>query len=279
MQKSWGSAGNAYLYGNFTDDCDNMKVCFTYGNFLAAYAIWLVMSFGSYAQEYPYAVKDTRIPREEFMEAYQHRDDYNHVRDTTLACDVKKKVEVAVFRTLTDEEKEAYVWEDYSICRIGRYPTGEYAADLWYGNWMGAVFLDRSFQIDTTVINASDRGVYSKSGIYAGCGGFDCDDCACIHFYSHKEGQLGRMEEIAVYFDSGWSLPFDYDYPEFSGIENHDALVWYKGALYCAGQERYGSDGRWTGKPVFVKLEIRKVEDIYIRICTDFRSGSDLPQD
>ena len=127
------------------------------------------------AQEYKYKVIDTQISREEFLEAYQHRHEYNQVRDTSLTWYTKKKVEVAIFRTLSDEEKEAYIWTDYIIDNIGQYPTGEYVADIWYCNWMGAVFLDEEFQIDTTWISGSDRAAYSDKGIYVGCEGFNCD--------------------------------------------------------------------------------------------------------
>ena len=81
------------------------------------------------AQEHQFSVKETRITREEFVDAYQHRFEYNQVRDTTLDWHTKKEVEVAAFRTLTDEEKEAYIWTDYVIDNIGQYPTGEYIAD------------------------------------------------------------------------------------------------------------------------------------------------------
>ena len=54
------------------------------------------------AQEHQFSVKETRITREEFVDAYQHRLEYNQVRDTTLDWHTKKEVEVAAFRTLTD---------------------------------------------------------------------------------------------------------------------------------------------------------------------------------
>ena len=127
------------------------------------------------AQEHQFSVKETRITRDDYIDAYQHRFEYNQVRDTTLSWHKKKQIEVAVFRTLTDEEKEAYIWTDYIIDNIGQYPTGEYIADLGYANWCGAIFVDENFQADSTQINGSDCAAYSKTGIYVGCRGFDCD--------------------------------------------------------------------------------------------------------
>ena len=116
------------------------------------------------AQEHQFSVKETRITRDDYIDAYQHRFEYNQVRDTTLSWHKKKQIEVAVFRTLTDEEKEAYIWTDYIIDNIGQYPTGEYIADLGYANWCGAIFVDENFQADSTQINGSDRAAYSKTG-------------------------------------------------------------------------------------------------------------------
>ena len=72
------------------------------------------------AQEHQFSVKETRITRDDYIDAYQHRFEYNQVRDTTLDWHTKKEIEVAAFRTLTDEEKEAYIWTDYGILNIGR---------------------------------------------------------------------------------------------------------------------------------------------------------------
>lgn len=212
----------------------------------------------AFAQDaaHKFNVKETRISREEFIEAYEHRSEYNQVRDTMLDWHIKKAVEVAAFRTLTDEEKEAYVWGDYWITNIGRYPSGEYVADLWYANWMGAVYLDKDFQIDTTIFKGSDRAAYSDKGIYVGCEGFDCDNHAWFHFYRHKDGKAGSMEEIAEYRNFKWSLPYHQEYPEFNGLESDHAMVWYKDALYCFGVEKYDENGKWTGRPIFMKLEL-----------------------
>ena len=212
---------------------------------------------GISSQEHQFCVKETRITREEFIHAYQHRFEYNQVRDTTLDWFTRKKVEVAVFRTLTDEEKEAYIWTDYGIQNIGRYPTGEYIADLGYANWKGAVFVDDNSQADSTVINGSDRATYSKTGIYVGCKGFDCDDIAWLYFYRRKDGKLSRMEEIAVYINNNWRLPWYEDSPEFEGLDYNNAMVWHEDALYCFGVENYDDEnGKWCVRPIFLKLEL-----------------------
>ena len=217
----------------------------------------LIFCMSVSAQEHQFSVKETRITREEFVDAYQHRLEYNQVRDTTLDWHTKKEVEVAAFRTLTDEEKEAYIWTDYGILNIGRYPNGEYIADLWYANWMGAVFVDENFQADSTTINASDRAAYSKIGIYVGCIGFDCNDIAWLHFYRHKDGNLARMEEIAVYINNKWKLPWYEDFPEFEGLDFNNAMVWHKDSLYCFGVENYDDEnGKWCTRPIFLKLEL-----------------------
>ena len=222
--------------------------------------LWLssfIFCMGISAQEHQFSVKETRITREEFVDAFQHRFEYNHVRDTTLNFCTRKQVEVAVFRTLTDEEKEAYIWTDYEIKNIGRYPTGEYIADLWYANWMGAVFVDENFQTDPTVINGSDRAAYSKTGIYVGCIGFDCNDIAWLHFYRHKDDNLAQMEEIAVHVNEKWRLPWYEEFPEFDGLDYNNAMVWHKDALYCFGVESYDDEnGKWHTRPIYLKLEL-----------------------
>ena len=65
-------------------------------------ALWLsslIFCVSVSAQEHQFSVKETRITRDEFVDAYQHRFEYNQVRDTTLDWHTKKKVEVAAFRT------------------------------------------------------------------------------------------------------------------------------------------------------------------------------------
>ena len=62
---------------------------------------------------FEYDVVAEPITKEVFEEAYSHRLEYNLVRDTSsLDWFTKKKIEVAIFRTLDDDEKESYVWEE-----------------------------------------------------------------------------------------------------------------------------------------------------------------------
>ena len=193
--------------------------------FTTLWLLFLMFCLDISAQEYQFCVKETRVTRDDYIDAYQHRFEYNQIRDTTLSWHKKKEVEVAVFRTLTDEEKEAYIWTDYVIDNIGQYPTGEYIADLGYANWCGAVFVDENFQADSITINASDRAAYSKTGIYVGGRGFDCDNIAWLHFYRHKDGNLAKMEEMAVYINNKWKLPWYEDFPEFEGLDFNNAMV------------------------------------------------------
>ena len=240
-----------------------MRIVFVFGMCLAlSFALFLALPVDLAAQgagHYKYKVIETRISREEFLEAYLHRLEYNQVRDTTLDWHTKKAVEVAVFRTLSDDEKEAYVWTDYIIDNIGYYSTGEYVADMWYGNWAGAVFLDKEFQIDTTVINGSDRAAYSNKGIYAGCRGFDCDNIAWFYFYGHRSGELAKMELIAEYVNNTWCLPWGEKFPEFDGLDYHQAIVWYKDVLYCFGVQKYDDQTKeWCSRPIFMKLKLER---------------------
>ena len=225
--------------------------------FTTLWLLFLMFCLDISAQEYQFCVKETRVTRDDYIDAYQHRFEYNQIRDTTLSWHKKKEVEVAVFRTLTDEEKEAYILTDYVIDNIGQYPTGEYIADLGYANWCGAVFVDENFQADSTTINASGRAAYSKTGIYVGCRGLDCDNIAWLHFYRNKDGNLAKMEEMAVYINSKWKLPWYEDFPEFEGLDFNNAMVWHKDALYCFGVENYDDEnGKWSTRPIYLKLEL-----------------------
>ena len=248
-------------FSNFEGINRNLHLKYPFMSRISSFTILWILSLMSClnisAQEHQFSVKETRITRDDYIDAYKHRFEYNQIRDTTLYWHKKKEVEVAVFRTLTDEEKEAYVWTDYVIDNIGRYPTGEYIADLWYANWMGAVFVDENFQADSTKIKGSDRAAYSKTGIYVGCSGFDCDDIAWLHFYRHKDGNLAKMEEIAVYINNKWKLPWYEDFPEFDGLDFNNAMVWHKDALYCFGVEYYDdANGKWCTRPIYLKLEL-----------------------
>ena len=111
----------------------------------------------------------------------------------------------------------------------------------------------------STQINGSDRAAYSKTGIYVGCRGFDCDHIAWLHFYRHKDGNLARMEEMAVYINNNWKLPWYEDFPEFEGLDFNNAMVWHKDSLYCFGVENYDDEnGKWCTRPIFLKLELTR---------------------
>ena len=211
-----------------------------------------------HTMRYEYKITETEISREEFFEAYEHRFEHNQIRDTTLNSDIRKRIEVAVLRTLADEEKEAYGWEDYEIHNIGRFPSGEYIADLDYAFWQGAVFIDKDFQVDTTVIEAADYGVYSNDGIYVGCESFDCDSHARLHFYTHRGEADAQMKKVAIHINGNWYFPWDETVPEFEGLDLKMPMFWHNGAVYCAGVRYRDETGTWIAKPIFLKLELKK---------------------
>ena len=211
-----------------------------------------------HTMRYEYEITETEISRKEFFEAYEHRFEHNQIRDTTLNSDTRKRIEVAVLRTLADKGNEAHVCEDYEIHNIGRFPSGEYIADLDYANWQGAVFIDEDFQVDTTVIEAADYGVYSNDGIYVGCEGFDCDNHARLHFYAHRGEADAQMKKVAIHINGNWSFPWDETVPEFEGLDLNMPMFWYNGAVYCSGVRSRDETGTWIAKPIFLKLELKK---------------------
>ena len=73
---------------------------------ILAILISVQFSLAAAAQEYKYEVTEKKISKEEFVEAYKHFEEYNLIRD-------------------------------FVILNTGRYPTGEYIADLWAANWCG----------------------------------------------------------------------------------------------------------------------------------------------
>ncbi len=226
---------------------------------ILAILIAVQLSLDAVAQEYKYKVTEKKISKEEFVEAYRHLEEHNLIKDTTLSWHKKKSIEVAVFNTLTDELKSDYVWGDFVILNIGRYPTGEYIADLWAANWCGAVFVNSNMKVDTLWIDASIGAAYSKDGIYAGCEGFDCDNHAALHFYARKDDNIpARMEEIAFYRNTRWQLGWWYYNNRFKELQDLDIntpMVWYNGALYCAGVEMRDDTEQFFW-PIFIKLEL-----------------------
>ncbi len=220
----------------------------------------VILSSCSGTTDCKYDVKETKVTREEFLEAYHRRPEYNLVADTAVNWPDKKRIEYAVFCSLKEEEKERYIWDHLEINNIHRYPTGEYVAGISDDVWMyKEVFLNDKFEPDTTVIEGAMFAVYSTSGIYAGCESFDCDSHALFHFYSNKGSEKGRMEEIAFYKNINWRLEWFEMFPELEGIDHNQCVVWYKDALYCAAQENcYDENGNWFTRPYFVKLELVK---------------------
>lgn len=194
---------------------------------------------------FEYDVVAEPITKEVFEEAYSHRLEYNLVRDTSsLDWFTKKKIEVAIFRTLDDDEKESYVWEDYSIYNIGKYPTGEYVADLASANWLGCCFLNGKFEIEGEQVQTNAFPTYSSDGIYVGCRDFDCDPVAYLSFYSKSASSQPKMHEIARYIDNLWFV---------EGLDEYEELlIWYEGSLYCTGT-MHGSY-----QPCYWKLDLVK---------------------
>lgn len=232
---------------------------------ILAILIAVQLSLDAVAQEYKYKVTEKKISKEEFVEAYRHLEEHNLIKDTTLSWHKKKSIEVAVFNTLTDELKSDYVWGDFSILNIGCYPTGEYIADLWAANWCGAVFLNSQLEVDTMRIDASIDAAYSKDGIYVGYESFYGGGGVALHFYACKDNIPAKMEEIAFYRKTGWAPVWwitpewrtDDRFKELQELGINTPMVWYKGALYCAGVN-YSSDTMPYYLPEYLKLELKK---------------------
>ena len=220
--------------------------------------LWAVLCSFIGPKEYKYDVKETRITREEFLEAYYHSSEYIYVKDTAVSPIEEKRVIEAVFGILTEKDKERYASGELEICDIRRYSTGEYAACLSEFFWHSrAVFLNDKFEPDSTYIEGDEYDVYTTSGIFAALEGFDSDFHALIHFYARNGEESGRMQEIAFYKNTTWMLEWLVDFPEYEGIE--ERMVWYKGAMYCAGLEFCkDANGNWEPKPIFIKLELVK---------------------
>ena len=73
------------------------------------------------------------------------------------------------------------------------------------------------------------------------------------------------MEEIAFYRKTGWSPVWwitpewrtDDRFKELQELGINTPMVWYKGALYCAGVN-YSSDTMPYYLPEYLKLELKK---------------------
>ncbi len=179
-----------------------------------------------------FSVKDEVITEQEWTNAVQHRDEYNCRRDT-MDWSRRKVAEVAVFKTLDDEDKTAYVWTDLWLTNIGMFvERNETIVEIWHVNEMEAVFVENGVA-DTCRIAGSDFGVYSKDGIFVGCKGFDCDNHVHLFFYQHVDASaqchirlLGEYTSCSAYLQN---------------YNDENALAWYKGSLYWTGLDRHPS--------------------------------------
>ena len=102
----------------------------------------VVLSSCNGTTEYKYDVKETKVTREEFLEACLHTSDYVYAVDTNVSPVEKERVKEAVLSILTDKEKEIYAKGDLEILNIRRYSNGEYLACLLFNDWqLKAVFI------------------------------------------------------------------------------------------------------------------------------------------
>lgn len=192
-----------------------------------------------------YVVKDEVVTEQEWKTASGHRVEYNCHRDTS-DWNKNKEAEVAVFRTLEDWEKEAYVWTDLVLTNIGTFvERDETIVDIWYANDMMAVFVADGVA-DTCRIAGSLAGTYSKTGLFVGGENFDCDGYVHLFFYQHVADTTHcHIRLIGEYkFDKATLIEDPKDNP----------LLWYGNCLYWKGYERAGD--KWGY--VYHKLTINK---------------------
>ena len=164
--------------------------------------LWAVLCSFTGPKEYKYDVKETRITREEFLEAYYHSSEYIYVKDTAVSPIEEKRVIEAVFGILTEKDKERYASGELEICDIRRYSTGEYAACLSEFFWHSrAVFLNDKFEPDSTFIEGDEYDVYTTSGIFAALEGFDVKpyvETALNDFVNRKDAALSNVFYILI---------------------------------------------------------------------------------
>lgn len=195
-----------------------------------------------------FSVKDEVITEQEWTNAVQHRAEYNCHRDT-MDWHRRKRAEVAVFETLRDEDKTAYVCTDLWLTNIGMFvERDETIVEIWHANDMEAVFVGNGVA-DTCRIAGSDFGVYSKDGIFVGCEGFDCDNHVHLYFYQHVDVSAPcHIRWLGEYTCSSY----------LQNYNDENALAWYKGCLYWTGFDRYpsGEDARTFHKLSFLPKPI-----------------------
>ena len=179
-----------------------------------------------------YTVTDETITREEWQMAASHRDEYNCHLDTTN-WSKNKEAEVAVFRTLEDWEKEAYVWTDLSLTNIGTFiERGETIVEIVYMHNVEAVFVENGIA-DTCHIAGAICGTYSKDGVYVGAEGFDCDGCVVLYFYRHVENSEPCHIQFMGKYICHTANPIE-------GDPQDNPLLWYGDSLYWKSYNRYG---------------------------------------
>jgi len=213
----------------------------------------IVLSFilsNTNAQEFigfdGYTVTDEVVTCQEWDMAVSHRDEYNCHLDTT-DWSRNKEAEVAVFRTLDDWEKEAYVWTDLCLTNIGTFQErGETIVGISYIHYMDAVFVENGIA-DTCRISGAICGTYSKDGVYVGAQGFDCDGCVDLFFYRHVESDGPCHIQFMGEYICRTANPIEENPQE-------NPLVWYGDCLYWKGYNRYED----RGELVYHKLTIRE---------------------
>ena len=174
-------------------------------------------------------VVDKEVSEQEWNEALSHKVEYNYLRDTNIDELDKIAASVAVFRTLDEGYKEAYVWTDLSFDNIGLYhETNEHFVEIYYANEVWGTFVVNEVS-DTSFMAGSDFGVYGKNGIFVGSPGFDCDPIVWLYFYA-RDSEKKQTHLLYEYRNRDYYLCHYGD--EIS------ELVWYKDALYWKGYSR-----------------------------------------
>ena len=179
-----------------------------------------------------YTIKEEQITREMWEDAYNHRFEYNYYRDTADSW-TYTDAKLAAFRTLIEEGKEWYVWEDLILYNIGHIvATDEYIVDIAHDNSMEAVFVKGS-KADSCIIAGSNYSAYGTNRIYVGCTGFDCDNHVWLYFYQTTDKPYHQTKFLCEYKKG--ELDFEYHPIDDIDIEewySKSPMLWYKDMLY-----------------------------------------------
>ena len=198
-----------------------------------------------------YTIKEEQVTREMWEEAYNHRFEYNYYRDTTDWWN-NKNAKVAAFRTLSENGKESYAWDDLVIDNIGHIiATDEYIVDIAYANDMNAVFV-KDGVADSCIIAGSVYSAYGTNRIYVGCQGFDCDNHVWLYFYQTTDEPYHQTKFLCEYrkgdLDFGYYPIEDVDEAEWY---SKNPMVWYKDRLYYRAIHYTGDN-----HPEYFRLQI-----------------------